>query len=276
MEEGLTINAAFAASFTASSARAHEQRKAALVSSVPVPARVLAGFLTSLAAPLRHASAAPLRRVAPPLTVAAHVFSLHRLCLGSDIAPEQRAPFAAAPLSDPAALAALAAFLGEGGPGRAPVAKLLRWARGRAYAQKLQATAERDAAAAAQARSAGAGQGAARAAGVKAGKPAKAEEAEEREGEREEEEAEEEAEGVEWAAVERRAPVAQAAAQAPGPATVLSGARKRKGRGCGRGRGLGPAGEPEHADLHPSWKARRVQASRQRKAIHRDLHKLAQ
>jgi hypothetical protein len=252
----LTINAAYASQFNESSQRAQSQRKAALVSSTAVPQRVVGGLLASLREPLRS-SPAPLRSCSP-LLVVAHIFRLHRLTIGDDITAEQRAALASPPPMDPALLACLAAFLDTAGPGRAAVAKLLRWARGRAHTEKLKAAAAREELARAAAASA------ARAAPARAAPEALNEE------------------GMEVAAAAAAAAVT-VAAPAPAAAALLppqrsaplpAVSRKRKGRGCGQGRGLGPAGEPEFRDLHPSWKARRTVASRQRKAIHKDLHRL--
>jgi len=235
----LTINASYAATFAASAQRAQEQRKAALVSSVPIPLEVLSAFTKSLGEALGRVPA-PLCRC-HPMQVAAHVIRLHRLTLTEDVRGEQRARLSVP--ADPGLAPALEAFLGVSGPGRPLVAKLLRWARGRAHLQKLKGSG------------AGAGGGGGGSGGEAALPVAPR--------------------LVAAGASSTPAVVVADMAQAPErPAPLGPTSGRRRGRGCGRDRGLGPTGEPVHADLHPSWKARRVIASRQRKAIHKDLQRL--
>lgn len=269
--DSLTINSAFAASFNEGAKRAQEQRKASLISTVPVPSRVLKALVHTFK-PLLQGT--PLGPALPPC-VAMEVLRRHRLSLDEDAKGEFSKAFSQ---PFPAALTpALEAFLGEG-KGRAAVAKLLRWARGRAHTQK-------------PAKPVGSGDGSGGGGGGSAVKERgvkrpRVEEKEEK-GVEEEEEENEVKEDADLPPTPPMVPVAAAAVKAVAVKAVAvkavvpilhaasSAHRKRplRGRGCGRGRGLGPEGEPQFEHLHPSWKARRVASSKSRKLIHKDLRK---
>jgi hypothetical protein len=265
--DSLTINSAFAASFNEGAKRAQEQRKASLISSVPVPSRVLKALVHTFK-PLLQGT--PLGPALPP-GVAMEVLRRHHLSLDEDAKGEFSKAFSQ-PFPEPLK-PALEAFLGEG-KGRAAVAKLLRWARGRAHVQK-------------SVKPVGSAEGSGGGGGVgvkeRGVKRQRVEEVvEEEKGVEEEEEEEEQQIKIKPAHPPPTPPVVPAAAAAKALAAVVvppppvSSAPRRhplRGRGCGRGRGLGPEGEPQFEHLHPSWKAKRVASSKSRKLIHKDLRK---
>jgi hypothetical protein len=265
----LSVNAAFAARFDAGAARAASQRKAALVASALVPAHVLRAFTVAIS----KAAAGGGGSVAlPPEQIVADVFARHQLRAAEGAAPAVVAPRSAA------AAAELERFLGAG-PGRAAVAKLLRWARAAAYKARSEQPPAQVA-------------GGERAAGDAAGGAVSARR-------RKREDAVDASDAPAGAvAVRKNASLARAAviksstAVAAGQSADFDAKRSRvvaivappppppppvqataaiRGRGVGRGRGLLDCGEPPFEELHPSWKAKRVREARQQKAVRRDL-----
>jgi hypothetical protein len=249
----LSINAAFAAHFNAGAARAAEQRKAALVASALVPGHVLRAFTIAIS----KAAAAEAVAV-PPAQIVAEVVARHQLKVADGPPP------AAAAAPSASASAELDRFLGAG-PGRAAVAKLLRWARAAAY--KVRAALPTPPAEAAAARS---GERTAMDA------PQSGTSALRRKRARDNVTDGESPEGPSGSRAARtRTPAAAGAIADCGG--IAASSRKappqppRRGRGIGRGRLLLDCGEPPFEAMHPSWRAKRILAAREAKAIRRDL-----
>ena len=249
----LSVNAAFAARFDAGAARAASQRKAALVASAIVPAHVLRAFTFAIS---KAAAATSASVVLPPEQIVADVFARHQLRAAEGAAPAVAAPRSAA------AAAELERFLGAG-PGRAAVAKLLRWARAAAYKSRTEQPP-----AVISDKTLGVGTGG-------------------EGGARRRKRADPDADVPEPPAAKSVLASAPAAAVAlkgsaeaiaqPFCSTVIvaqpqvPAAAPLRGRGVGRGKGLLACGEPPFEELHPSWKAKRIREARQQKAVRRDL-----
>ena len=244
------VNTAFAARYDETSRRAQDQRKADLIASAPIPERVLRTFTSAIAAAAKTASFA-----LSVISVVSVVAREHRLNVGAAAAAKLRG---AEPAEGSSAAVDVERFL-AGGPGRAVVAKLLRWARAVAH----QTRAARPPLPPPQARKAGRYAGtpvvgtplhpamsaAAASAVASLSEHAKA-----------------------TAAAAAAAATEAAAAAASAAAVAAYIASRKRGRGAGSGRGLDPtSGEPLFQDLHPSWRARRIVRAAQRKLINTDL-----
>jgi hypothetical protein len=232
------VNTAFAAHFDETSQRAQDQRKADLIASAPIPERVLRTFTAAITAAAEKTASFNV----PPISVVAVVARDHRLNVGAAVAAKLRI---SEPLAGSSAATDVEKFL-AGGPGRAAVAKLMRWAR--AAAHQSRAT-ERVTAPTLplppprQHRT------------LESGSSAPLQRSE-----------------ISSAAI--LAAKIEAAAVAEAAAAAAYSASHKRGRGAGFGRGLDPAtGEPMFHDLHPSWRARRVVRAAQRKLVNIDLRK---
>ena len=233
------VNTAFAAHFDETSQRAQDQRKADLIASAPIPERVLRTFTAAITAAAEKTASFTV----PPISVVAVVARDHRLNVGVAVAAKLRI---SEPLAGSAAATDVEKFL-AGGPGRAAVAKLMRWARAAAHQSRAAERVTlplRPSPPPSQKRSLDS------AAPLYSSEKSSA------------------ALKIEAAAVAVAAAVAEAAA-----AAAYSASHKR-GRGAGHGRGLDPStGEPMFHDLHPSWRARRIVRAAQRKLVNIDLRK---
>ena len=238
----LQVNASFAAIYERSGKLAQEQRKAELLKSVRVPLRVLRALVHTFKGLLKGESH-PIC-AATPSSVALEVLRRHNLGLDDDAEAEYGAALRV-PLNAGVGHA-VDAFLDVGGKGRSSVAKLLRWSRGRAHTQRMSKGGE--------AHDAGGVHIVCQSATAKVERPSIS---------------------PSPPLIFLASPLSTSSPSLeapPIPDTFLRRSKPR-GRGSGRGRGLGPKGEPLFEELHFSWRCRRVEASRQRKLIHRDLWK---
>lgn len=236
----LRVNTAFAARYDEESRRAQAQRKADLVASVEVPDRVFRAFTAAIASAAKSASLCTT-----PLAALAVIVREHRLSIGSAIGGLSGHE----PAQGSEEAAAVDRFLANG-PGRAAVAKLLRWARAAAHQARVATGPQAKALPPAPLQKAATNVAAA---SMKRSRPTDATPP-----------------IVEAVAAPSESISVDACAQVLPVATIVA---KLHGRGAGRGRSLGPQGEPLFERLHPSWRAHRVVRAAHRKAIHLDLRK---
>ena len=230
------VNTAFAAHFDETSQRAQDQRKADLIASAPIPERVLRTFTAAITAAAEKTASFNV----PPISVVAVVARDHRLNVGDAVAAKLRI---SEPLAGSSAATDVEKFL-AGGPGRAAVAKLMRWAR--AAAHQSRATERVTAPTLPPPRQH-------RTLESEASAPLQRPE-------------------ISSAAV--LATKVEVAVVAEAAAAAAYSASHKRGRGAGFGRSLDPTtGEPMFHDLHPSWRARRVVRAAQRKLVNIDLRK---
>ena len=267
----LRVNTAFAARYDEESRRAQAQRKADLVASVEVPERVFRAFNAAIASAAKSTSLC-----ATPLAAVAVIVREHRLNVGS--AMGGLAGHAPAEGSEEAA--DVNRFLANG-PGRAAVAKLLRWARAAAHQARVAAGPQAKALTSPSLQKA-ATIVPATSTTMKRSRPTGATpsivEAIAAPNEsvpststttKRSRPTDVTPSIVEAIALNESISVTACAQVLP----VAPNLTKMHGRGAGRGCSLGPHGEPLFEHLHPSWRARRVVHAAHRKAIHLDLRK---